>query len=107
MSRSSVGEFDECPNDLKKMGAYVERLKSDKEIADLRMEYAENERDALRRAEEIRQVRCNAIIQLVTRQKLSMTLCFSWGFRTLRKASRYLHKDLFQRPSFSLKNCLI
>lgn len=35
-------------------GAYVERLKADQEIAQLRMEYAESERDALRRAEEIR-----------------------------------------------------
>lgn len=36
-------------------GAHVERLKADKEIADLRRDYAQNERDALRRAEEIRQ----------------------------------------------------
>lgn len=36
-------------------GAHVERLKADKEIADLRTEYAESERNALRQAEEIRQ----------------------------------------------------
>lgn len=36
-------------------GAHVERLKADKEIADLRVEYAESERNALRQAEEIRQ----------------------------------------------------
>ena len=36
-------------------GAHVERLKADKEIADLRRDYAQSERDALRRAEEIRQ----------------------------------------------------
>lgn len=35
-------------------GAHTERLKADQEIAQLRMEYAESERDALRRAEEIR-----------------------------------------------------
>ena len=36
-------------------GAHVERLEADKEIADLRAEYAENERNALRQAEQIRQ----------------------------------------------------
>lgn len=36
-------------------GAHVERLKADKEIADLRRDYVQSERDALRRAEEIRQ----------------------------------------------------
>ena len=33
----------------------MERLKADKEIADLRRDYAQSERDALRKAEELRQ----------------------------------------------------
>lgn len=36
-------------------GSHVERLKADREIAELRSQYAESERDALRKAEQIRQ----------------------------------------------------